>query len=925
MRMNLPHLVLAIGSLFLAAACPGQATIEPAASPQEARPPEMSQAALEAMGAGYLSDEEKKDLRIFHGAWRPGDLDTPARRARAALAQGAFDDPALLDPAADPVDRAEAMAARGQLQEAIAALVGLDSIRATRIRAAALEQLGQFDAAAREVEPIVRLLSSSKLESAADLTEGVRILMIRARVHGQDQAGGGDFHAMMGMLARARDELDRLHWPARLAEAELLYEKDNWDEAQKAALEVLSLNPAAASAWTLLGQMAVDAFIFDRAEGIAARLDRLARSMDAAEGEAPLPGDIAPALPRSPLGNLIIARARLRQNDPEGAAERITDTLERFPLMRPALALRAAIAAESNDFQATDLLLAEFDALSPGSPEALLAVGKAVSENRQYAQGALYLARAAELQPRLAEPLIELGLLEMQAGRDEPARDALRRAADLDPFNNRAANSLKLIEELMTWRTVDSAHFTVRFRPGLDEVLAPEMLDPLERLYARVTGSGPGGIDFELPGRTLIELMPDHATFAVRIAGMPAIHTIAASTGPVIAMESPQDGPGHSVGAYDWPRVIQHEFTHTVSLARTQNRIPHWFTEAAAVFLEDSPRDYSRCQLLADALREGELFDMDEISIKFVRPEKPTDRAQAYAQGHWMYQYIVERWGGRAPLDLMDRYAQGQRQDAAFRAVLGLSPGDFLAQFKVWAREQVVQWGLLPRAGQPSIGQLMLRGPAGSEDLSSLRSALQDYADGAAWTASGGAGKTASFAPEAQDPSGANLDRWLEQYPEQPDLLELSLREALAEADGAPDESMIPLLERYAAARPVDPLPHMNLARLFLAGKGRQPADAISHLEFLDAREQHSGAFAIELARRYGAANQWDQASAKAERATRIAPFDADAREFAATVALKRADLDTAERHITALTIIEPDRPIHKARLEAVRKRRTGQ
>lgn len=895
---------------------------------KEAGPPEMSQAALEAIGAAYLSDAEKKDLRVFHGVWQTGDLDSSARRATAALNQGAFDDPSLSDPTAPAEDRAEGMLARGELKEAIAALVGQTSMRACRIRASALEGLGQFDAAGREVDPVAKRLETEQLTSAADLTEGVRILMIRARVRGQDQKGGGDFRAMMNLLAHARDDLDRLYWPARLVEAELLYEKDNWDEAQNAAIEVLKLNPSAAAAWSLLGQMAVDAFDFDKAESVAARLDRLARSIDSPQ-EAAGVLDAEPEagrLPGSVLADLIVARARLRQNDPEGAAERLKGTLTRFPQMRAALALQAAVVAEQYDFATTDRLLAEFDAMSPGSPEALLAVGKAVSENRQYAQAARYLEQAAARQPLAAEPWIELGLMELQAGRDAQARVALRKATDLDSFNTRAANSLKLVEELQSYSTVESEHFIVRYKPGIDAVLAPEMLGPLEKLYARVTGKGPGGIDYPMPGKTLIELMPDHAWFAVRIAGMPEIHTIAASTGPVIAMESPQAGPGHSVGAYDWPRVIQHEFTHTVTLARTANRIPHWFTEAAAVYLEDSPRDYSRCQLLADALREGELFGMDEINIKFVRPEKPTDRALAYAQGHWMYQYIIERWGERAPLDLMDRYAQGQRQDAAFKAVLGLNPPEFLAEFKVWAREQVVSWGLLPKPGQPSLGQLMLRGPGGTEDVSDMRRALQGLVDGAAWTAVGGAGLTAEFTPEAQKPDQASVDRWLAQYPEQADLLQLAVQARLDAAEGKPDESMIPLLERYAAARPVDPMPHMNLARLYLAGAGAGgadggPAAAIPHLEFLDAREQHSGAYAIELARRYAAVGDWEKASAKAERATRVSPFDAEAREFAATVALKRGDLATAERHILALTVIEPDREIHKKRLEAVRGR----
>jgi hypothetical protein len=67
-----------------------------------------------------------------------------------------------------------------------------------------------------------------------------------------------------------------------------------------------------------------------------------------------------------------------------------------------------------------------------------------------------------------------------------------------------------------------------------------------------------------------------------------------------------------------------------------------------------------------------------------------------------------------------------------------------------------------------------------------------------------------------------------------------------------------------------------------------------------------------------------EKAAAKAERARTIAPYDAGLRELAATVALTRKDYATAEREILALTKLEPDRAIHKERLEKVRKLKAG-
>ncbi len=871
--------------------------------------PDLAEPVLKLLDAAYLTDEERKDLRVFHGVWRDGDLDTPQRRAGAALNRGILDDPALSDAAVAVEDRAEAALLRGDLDQSVQLLAGADSARAVRIRAQALEGLGKTDAAAAAIEPLVERLKSSKATTPQEVVEGVRALIIRSRVRPQEEPAGGDFKRMESLLALCRDQLGRLYWPADVTEAELLWDKDSTKDAGAAAMRALSLNPSSSRAWTLLGRMAVESFNLDGAEEVASKLDELAGG--------PSPG-----------AALTLARARMRQNDPDGASELIDPMLVRYPRMRALLAVQAAIAALRYDFDATDKLLAAFDTLSPGSPDALYEVGKTLSEARQYAQAAKYLSAAAARAPYRAEAVCELGLLGLQSGQDTEALDSLRKAKALDPFNLRVSNSLQLVQELVSFQRLESEHFIVRYKSGPDAALATDMLPQLETMYKRVTGKGPGGIDHEPAAKTVIDLMPNQRWFAVRIAGVTRIHTMAASTGPTIAMESPSEGPGHSIGTYDWLRVVRHEFTHTVTLSRSKNRMPHWFTEAAAVYLEDSPRDYSTCRLLQSALDNDALFDFKEINLAFVRPKKPTDRSLAYAQGHWMYQYMIERWGERAPLDLMDLYAAGMREDAAFKKVLGVGAADFLDQFKGWAGTQLASWGMTTPKGAPSLGQILLEEAASTDDgREAIKSKLDEALGSAAWSIAVAGGEDEDWSPHLPKPSKAMADRWLEKYPDHPDLLQAEISYDVAAADDKPGPDLVPLLERYAKARPVDPLPHQLLARIYLNlpageqinGQGRE--GAIPHLQYLDAREQGSATYAAELARQFAALKEWDKAAAKAERATTIAPFDADYRELAATIALQHNDDPTALRHITALTVIEPGREIHQKRLEAVKKR----
>ncbi len=865
---------------------------------QGVRTPDLAENVLRALEAPYLTPEEGADLRTFHGVWRPEDLESPRRRAQAALIVGAYDDPALANPDAAAEDRAEAALQRGDLEESLELLVGAASIRARRIRAEALEGLGRFEEADAAIGPIASELARQRTTSAEDLVEGVRALIIRARINGQPAS---DYHLMMSLLARARDELDRLYWPANLTEAQLLHAKDNNAEAVRAIEDVLRLNPSCAQAWALRAELSVDFFDFDTATAIGEKLDALSQRF-ADDDDA-----------FSPLADLFMARVWLRQSEPDLAEPDLAPTLAHFPKMRRALALRCAIEAIRYDIDKTEACLEEYDALSPGSPNALFAVGKALSSARQYEQAANFLERAAARQENWPPPLVELGLLELQSGRDARAASALRRVAELDPFNVRASNSLVLIEELLTYDTIESEHFIVRFQPGVDRVMAQDMLAPLEAIHTIVSTA----IDHEPSQKTVIELMPDHQWFAVRITGMPALHTIAAATGPVIAMEAPKIGPRHQ-GEYDWIRVIRHEYVHTVTLSRTNNRIPHWFTEAAAVYLEGSQRDYNTCRLLVNALETDSLFDMDEINIAFVRPKKASDRSQAYAQGHWMYEHMVERFGADAPLKLMDLYAQGLREDQAMQSVLGISSEDFLTTFKEWARAQAHTWGMLQ---EPSMRELRFEATLNDDEArAEARLALAKFSRGLGLRVSGVASR-ASLSFDLISPTAELVEGWLQEHPDHADLLELRAIFTLRDLG---DESLTPeavrQLEEYASVRFVDPMPHRRLARYFLKQEGEEAARrAIEHLDYLDVREQNSPVYAVEIARLARSLNDLDLAAAKATRATQIAPFDAGRREAVATIALLRKDYETAERHIAALVELEPDRDIHKKRLARLR------
>lgn len=880
-------------SLLLARSATGQ--IVP-----EAAPP--AEAIETTLRAEWMVGEERKDFRVDHGVWDDRDLDTPLRRAQAALIAWSLADPALADPSVPAALRAEALLRRGRAKEALDLLGAADDPASLAVRTAACLQLGKPAEAIAAAAKLHPLLDPGAATSGQAIVAAARAAVLRGQLEPTSTAS---WQRILNALGRARTEFDRLDWQANLVEGSLLADKHHEETAVPALAATLSLNPRASEAWYRLGLLAADRFDFDSAERAARMLERIHAG--------------------HPLAALLRAEAALIRRDPDLAAEVLDRLLAAEPAMPAALALRAAADATRYDDAGCKRWLATFDQVAPGSSLGLFTVGRHLGDDRQYDEAAAYLDQAIARQPEWSAPRIVLGMLETQTARDAKARAVLEDATRRDPFDKRAQFSLFLLDELAKHSTIESKHFVIRYAPGEDEVVARMMPDALDAMHEVVCAR----FGHEPPTKTLIDLMPDHRSFAVRITGMPQLHTIAACTGPMIAIEVPRVGaPQQHLGTFDWLKVLRHEYTHTVTLSQTRNRIPHWLTEAAAVSMEFAPRDYATCQMLARELEAGTLFDLDSINWGFIRPKRPQDRGLAYAQGHWMVEFMNERYGESALPRLLGMYHEGVPESEAMQRVLGTSRKDFHAAFLAWAKQEVKAWGLAPT---PTVDDLL----AQARDADPEAKARYDEANGEALKqtaerlaaqigAIGDRQRDAMVGREWPRPRGAGTEvgedliaTWLTAHPDHPDILELAIRRRIKAAGGQPlDEPTIELLDRYAKARPVDPFPHRQLAKMWLAaGDGGK---AVPHLAALDILEQKDNSFAIELARAYRELGEPGKALVSIDRAARMNPYDPAVRELAAAIAVEAGDLEAARTSIQALLVLEPDRPQHRRRLERI-------
>ena len=857
---------------------------------------EVSPAVVKAINEPWLKPDERRDMRIRHGQWSDDDLNSVARKAEVALRAWKLQDASLESPDAPVVIRAQALVWRGQAAQALSLLAGCEESECALMRADALVLLGKID----DAKIILQALRNAP-EAKNNNTDALRTAARATIALGKIQAlSAAEWKLAVDQFGRAR-EADRLDPLVPLEEGLLLVDRHNRAQGVPALWQALSLDPRSSRTWFALGQVALNNFDFDSAARAADRLRLLN--------------------PTHPLADLLDSERALLTDDPERGDAILDGLLAREPNMPQALALRAAVAGRRWNPELARQRLAEFDEKFPASALAYATLGRTLSLNRQYEWGQRALEEAIRREPMWSEPRGELGYLFMQAGRDDDAVATLKAAAELDPFDTRSSFGLWLMDELSKWKEIDSPHFRIRVKPGIDEVVAELMPAALESMYADVTKR----FAHEPAGKTTIEVLPDHEFFAVRITGMPGIHTMAAATGPVIALEVPMEGnPKKHLGLFDWLQVLRHEYTHTVTLSQTQNRIPHWLTEALAVSMETKPRTFETCQMLARALANGKLFTLDKIKWAFVRPESPQDRPLAYAQGCWMVEYLQGKWGADSVPKLLEKYKQGLDESHAFQETVGVSGDEFYAGFIAWATDQVKQWGLAP---EPSLEKLSDTIRAKDPQLQlATRQAEQERLDALATFLAKQVGEPSQIAqtvlvaarwPKVKKPAvdltDEIIDQWLVEYPDQPDLLELKLRRRLKEQPEV-DGIATTLLDAYAKARPVDPYPHRVYARGNL-NSGDQQA-AITHLKTLDLLEEQDPSYALELARLYRLQNNLTGARASVEKAARINPFDAATREFAATLAIEDGDLQRARLHLAALTKLEPDQKRHALRLE---------
>ncbi|HVX59475.1 MAG TPA: tetratricopeptide repeat protein, partial [Pirellulales bacterium] len=469
-------------------------------------------------------------------------------------------------------------------------------------------------------------------------------------------------------------QLDENYWPAHLETGLLFLEKYNEAEASRSLKQALAINPNAAEVHAALAALALQNFqveearrLIDRAveinpellEAYVYRADSHLTNYEAGEAIKVL----EQAIKLNPRSELALGRLA----GAYAAVDGIDDQPEQGRLAK---------------------LIAEVDEYNAHAGQFYCSLATALELSRKFPGAARYYREAVQRMPQLTEPRGALGLMHMRLGDEVEAKKLLDESFEIDPFNVRVSNSLKVLEVLDGYTVLETEHFVLKFDRGQDDILARYAAKYLEdEVFPQLVKH----FGYEPPGKSLFEIFSQarntsgHGWFSARMVGLPYVGTVGACAGKMVAMASPNG----LEKKFNWSRVLKHEFVHVLNLQQTHFNIPHWFTEALAVQSEGYPRPQMWDQLLAERVPKGDLFNLDNINLGFVRPKSSLDWNFAYCQSLLYAQCMLAEYGDDALAKMLLAYRDNLDTRAALQRCFDVEQEAFEQKYLAYIKQVV--------------------------------------------------------------------------------------------------------------------------------------------------------------------------------------------------------------------------------------------
>jgi cellulose synthase operon protein C len=517
-------------------------------------------------------------------------------------------------------------------------------------RAELLELTGKEKEARSIYESFVKYYTDKNPQTAFELT-----LIARALVHLERFQDANDMY-------RSAIEADSDYLEAHLSAGELFTKKYNYSDAAEFLSDALKLNPNSARAY-------LDIALNKRFEGGDELNSALNRALE--------------INPNYVEAIALKAALALEGGQFDIASTEIEKALKINPRSLEVHSLRAAMYyLQDREFEPE---VSATLAIGPRYGDIYNTLAHYATITRRTEQAAQFSRRAIELSPRSWDAHLSLGMSLLRLGQMESGRAAVEKAFKGDPFNVWAKNTLDLLDSMESYRETKRGPFVIKASAQESDVLSPYAANLLEEAAAKLTAK----YRFTPKGPIIVEIFQNHEDFAVRALGIPGLGALGVCFGPVIAQDSPS---AREAGEFNWGSTLWHEFTHVITLQMTDYRIPRWFSEGLSVYEERRARpgwgdDWNA--MLVRSFVTGRWFKIADLDAAFQRPRTLQDLPIAYFEASQICEFIAERYGFDAILNMLALYRDKARTPDILRQALKLSEADFDREFNAYVESKV--------------------------------------------------------------------------------------------------------------------------------------------------------------------------------------------------------------------------------------------
>ena len=380
--------------------------------------------------------------------------------------------------------------------------------------------------------------------------------------------------------------------------------------------------------------------------------------------------------PNQSIARYALAELAFSMEDTSALDEQLSKLPEWDPESR-AIRLACAHAGSKKDN------LAQMQASLSKNPWALHRAGVLLSGRYRFSEGEELQRQALAIDPGLLQAKRALAQDLLRLGRSNDAWAILEEVHRKDGYDITAFNLLELRDRVASFTRLESEHFDVWMAPAEAAVYGDRVTQLLERAYTALTKK----YEFKLRSRTTVEIFPEQKDFAVRTFGVPGGDGyLGVCFGNVITAPSPASprASGHS-----WEATLWHEFTHTITLTLTRNRMPRWLSEGISVHEEQQEKSGWGQRFKprhAGRLMKGQFTPIERMSEAF-RTGDGAELDFAYFQSGLIVDWLVKKSGAKALRGLLEDLGKGSDVNEAISKRYGP-----IVQLNAEFSEYAVDW-----------------------------------------------------------------------------------------------------------------------------------------------------------------------------------------------------------------------------------------